>query len=551
MAATRAAGLKGRGRSTSSIQGRKAKLSQHAQELRTIIASQGAAPWVWRGRPRAGGGLSVPPSSCVVPTAPSCPPEQEKKATLQFCEEELHRKRELLAHLREAVRDVRAPSGVQKVAQEKLQAEIYARVNTCNMLLYQVRQRSRARDELQRRLRWLQAVEKQDKQHQEQLQVVRQLENSIEKMLMKVHAGQKVTALYLEVRDVLRKELAHLPPHLDLLCGTAELYDGELEDVELMAADALRAAAATKEDLKKVETQLRADREFRYHSQAAQEGHVEEGRERHLREQAGHNLATDFLNLHLQDPLAGTQLEATKSQIEHEAWVATKMEKAKAAVPCSHLWGMAGRFLAQQKSSAELEQYLQQCKEKEQALKDTLRKLELEHAELKFRQPPNTHRKLEEELRRKLQQEEARREQMRAQMLRDEDLLFQIENATNNLVVLLRGITVPGQDSSAKAQGVHEKLQHCRQRLQYLVQRVDSLPRNSHSLDEDDKAFVKVRNLLEKTMAEDPQNLKISLEETENPPAFDDQDHDLVLTREDIKKQGLRLIETSKKHGKK
>ena len=51
---------------------------------------------------------------------------------------------------------------------------------------------------------------------------------------------------------------------------------------------------------------------------------------------------------------------------------------------------MAGRFLVQQKSSADLEQYLQQCKEKQQALKETLRKLELEHAELKFHQPPNT-----------------------------------------------------------------------------------------------------------------------------------------------------------------
>ncbi|XP_074734822.1 coiled-coil domain-containing protein 183-like [Strix uralensis] len=464
-----------------------------------------------------------------------------------------------------------------QVAQEKLQAEINARVNTYNRLLDQVRQRSRARDELQRRLQQLQAVEKEDKQHQAQLQMVRQLENSIEKMHMKVHAGEKVTALYLAVQDVLRKELAHLPLHLDLLCGTAELYDGELEDVELVAADALRAAAATKEDVEKVETQLRVDREFRYCSQAVQEGHVEEASERHLREeyatespkkprrplkQAGHELTVDFSNLHLQDPLAGTQLEATKSQVEHKDWVITKMEKAKAAVPCSHLWDMAGRFLVQQKSSADLEQYLQQCKEKQQALKETLRKLELEHAELKFHQPPNTLscmdvnvfgcRKLEEELRRKLQREEARREQMRAQMLRDEDLLLQFEKAIDNLVILLRGITVPGQDSSAKAWGVQEKLQHCRQRLQYLVQCVASLPPNSHSLNEDDEVrFCEVRNLLEKTMAEDPQSLKISLEDTENPPAFDGEDHDLVLTQEDIKKQGLLLIETNKKRGKK
>ena len=61
MAATRTVGLKGRGRSTSSMQGRKAKLSQHARELRTIIAWQGAAPWASRGRAGAGGGLSGPP----------------------------------------------------------------------------------------------------------------------------------------------------------------------------------------------------------------------------------------------------------------------------------------------------------------------------------------------------------------------------------------------------------------------------------------------------------------------------------------------------------
>ena len=100
----------------------------------------------------------------------------------------------------------------------------------------------------QRQLQRMQPVEKHDKQHQAQLQVprapswggstrggpsskpctprvasrlgtqahpvsplpslpqaVRQLENSIEKMLIKVHAGHKVTALYLAVGDVPRK----------------------------------------------------------------------------------------------------------------------------------------------------------------------------------------------------------------------------------------------------------------------------------------------------------------------------------------------------------
>ena len=65
------------------MQGQKAKLSQHARELRTIIAWQGAAPWASQGRPGAGGGLSVPPSSCVVPTALSRGPARKSSAILQ------------------------------------------------------------------------------------------------------------------------------------------------------------------------------------------------------------------------------------------------------------------------------------------------------------------------------------------------------------------------------------------------------------------------------------------------------------------------------------
>lgn len=44
-----------------------------------------------------------------------------------------------------------------------------------------------------------------------------------------------------------------------------------------------------------------------------------------------------------------------------------------------------------------------------------------------------------------LQWEEARLEQMRAQMLRNQELLLEFENGIDNLFVRLHGITVPGQ----------------------------------------------------------------------------------------------------------
>lgn len=56
-------------------------------------------------------------------------------------------------------------------------------------------------------------------------QAVHRLENNIEKMLTKVRAGQKVTTLYLAVRDVLRKvrssSLCHHPTCLP--CKGGEL----------------------------------------------------------------------------------------------------------------------------------------------------------------------------------------------------------------------------------------------------------------------------------------------------------------------------------------
>ncbi|KAM4647885.1 coiled-coil domain-containing protein 183-like isoform 2-T2 [Amazona ochrocephala] len=425
----------------------------------------------------------------MVPTAPQCPAGQARKFNAKPQEEKFAWNRELLPQLREAVQeDVHVLGLARKVAQEKLRAEIYERVNTCNMLLYQVKQRSRAQEQLQRRLQQLQDVQLDEKQHQEQ--VVRTLESSIEKMQTKVHAGQKVTALYLGVRDALRKELAHLTLHVDVLSERAELQHGEVEEMELMAADGLRAARVSKEHTARMETQFLAERELRHRTLEAQKAAVDrrwlkEPKERLLKAQARLDLFGGFLSEPEEDPVVAAELKAIKSRMEREALVKEKMERAKAAVQSSCLWDVPARLLAQQRSLSVLEQYLRKCKEKKQELKKTLQELEKKRDELKFRRPPDTTRGLEEELRMRLQREEARLEQRRAQLLRSQETLLEFENGLDNLFVRLHGITVPGQERSAKAMGAAEKLQQCGQKLQYLVQRVADLPPSSHSEDDE------------------------------------------------------------------
>ncbi|XP_042686074.1 coiled-coil domain-containing protein 183 isoform X1 [Centrocercus urophasianus] len=338
-------------------------------------------------------------------------------------------------------------------AREKLRSSIFDRVNACNMLLHEVKQRSQARDALRWQLQQLLDVRINDKRHQEQVQMIRQLENNIEKMHMKIHAGQKVTTLYLALRDVLKKELDYLLLHLELLYTMAGAYHGEVQDRELMASGALKASDITKKDLAMLETRFLAEEEDRHRILSAQKVQTDwlwlkEASKKHSRAQARYDLAVDFPSLLVQDSALGSLVQATRSQIEHESFVTAEVEKAKAAVQCSRVWDITSRLLAQQKSTAELEQHIRACKEKRRALKDTLQELELKHAKLKFHQPPSaiSCRKLEAELRVRLQQEEARLEQAQAQYVRNQELLLQFENGIDNLIIRLHGINVPEQD---------------------------------------------------------------------------------------------------------
>ncbi|KAM6402948.1 coiled-coil domain-containing protein 183-like [Rhynochetos jubatus] len=439
-------------------------------------------------------------------------------------------------------------------AQEKLRHEIYEQANKCNVLLHQLSQRYGTLDKLQRRLR---DAEPRDMQHWEQLQVLCRLENRIEETLARAQAGERVTVVYLALRDALRKELAQLSLSLDLLCGTAKVYQRELEDLELTASDARKASDVTKVDVAKTRSRILAERELR--CRALEERKVpidrswlKEARERHPRAQGRNELTSDVSTRHLQDPLGGTKLEASKSQREYEAWVMEKMERAKAVVQCSRLWDIPARLLEQQNSSGDLEQLIRELTEEAAVLKKTLAELELKRDELQFHQPPNTTRTLEEELRANLKREEARLEQMRAQTRRNKESLLDFESGVDHLFARLHGISVPGQDS-IEAGSVEEKLQQCGQKLRYLMQRVADLPPSKRSLDEDNEIFVKVRSLLEGTTDEDAENVKDSLEDagSQAQDSADSEGQDLVLTREDIKKQGLRLIESRKKGSKK
>ncbi|KAJ7417956.1 coiled-coil domain-containing protein 183 [Willisornis vidua] len=445
-------------------------------------------------------------------------------------------------------------------AQKRLEAVVNDQVKVCDMLLHQVKQWSQARDERQKFLQQLQEAEMDDRMQQPQFQAIRQLGNDIEKMLMKIHIGQRVTNLYLQVQDMLKNELFYAPQYLNLMCGMTVMYNEELTARQnLKAADVIRKLMA------EAGPQVLMERTLRMQSLAEQRAHVksleeETENERQLREQVVFMLSADQ-DQGSSDVLVGANVEATTTKMEHEAFVNDKMEKAKAALKFSCLWDIPGSLLEQQKTLGDLEQHIQECKEQKRVLKQTLKELELKQAKLKFQEPLNTTRCVvgsrlqEEELRVNLQREEARLEQMRDQMMRNQEQLIEFENSVDNLFIRLQGIIMPGQEPPGKAMGVEEKLQQCEEKLQYLKQRVLDRPAEAQTYDKSSKTFEKVRNLLEKTTEGEKQNLKISFEDaaTAVPDSLEleEEDHDYIPSRADIKKQGLQLIKANTKRKRK
>ncbi|XP_025021720.1 coiled-coil domain-containing protein 183 [Python bivittatus] len=445
-------------------------------------------------------------------------------------------------------------------ARETLSNWVFDRMNTHNILLHEVKRRGKRLEELQTTLQDLIDLETASPEARIQLQTIRQLENNIEKMHFNVVTAEKIYILYVKMLDVLRDELSHFPFILDDLERRVSIYKMELKGMDLMAIDMLEAMEAAKVDMTNTENELIAEKKFRENSLSIQKKQIERIRmkdasERHRRMQARRDV--EFPSLIIHEGLRGAKLEASKAQIEYQSLVTTEVEKIKSAVQCSHLWDIAGRFMAQKKSEENLQQQIAESEKKRRDLKAHLRVLELERAQLKFHQSLGflSSKKLEENLQKNLEKEEERLLRVRDHVSRNQELLLHFENGVDNLIMRLCDISVPGQEGFPKMEDVFKKLQFCEMKLLHLSRMTLNLPSYNFSQEDSNETFVHLRNFLEESTREEHQNLRITFDEDEEDVReafnFADIDHSYVPGREEIKKQGLRLIDEKTKVVKK
>ncbi|XP_004714494.1 coiled-coil domain-containing protein 183 isoform X3 [Echinops telfairi] len=440
-------------------------------------------------------------------------------------------------------------------AREKLRKSVFDRVNAHNALIHLVRQRGQKLEGLQLELAGLQSQPDVTKEELRLRQVMRQLENSIEKTSVKITMCHNIDALYVGLLDYLKRELAAYPTQLDKLQSLVSNYCSELSDMSVMSRDAMMITEEVKMNMSQAEASFIEERRARENRLTQQKKlidkiHTKETSEKYRRGRRDLDFPSSLVSV---ENLKVKRTESSKADIEYQAKVTMLVDHVKTAVRCSHLWDIAGRFLAQRNTEENLELQMEDCEARRKQLEALMKKLELEQVVLKFHQAPNSISfvMVEKKLKDTLKEEEGRLQLALSNLTKSQKLLLTVQTGIDNLYFRLIGIPPPlGQKEVeiASPADVYGKLVYCEKKLTYLMSRVEKLAPT-------EEVTMKVKDILESSTLKEKQNTKISFEDLEEDVIetfqFADVDHSYVPSRAEIKKQGQKLIEAKLKMAKK
>ncbi|XP_036710418.1 coiled-coil domain-containing protein 183 [Balaenoptera musculus] len=442
-----------------------------------------------------------------------------------------------------------------EVAREKLRKYVFDRVNMHNVLTHLMRRREQKLESMQLELASLKNQPEATKEELRMLQVIRQLENNIEKTMVKITTSQNIHLLYVDLLDHLKKKLAGYPTELDKLQNLVVDYCSELSDMAIMSQDAMMITDEVKMNMRQGEATFIKERQARENRLNQQKKlidkiHTKETSEKYRRGRQDLHFPSNLMG---PETLKVRRRETSKADIEYQTDVTALVEKVKTAVRCSHLWDIASRFLAQRNTEENLELQMADCEGRRAQLEAVMKELEMKEVMLKFHQTPSSIsvKSVEKKMKDMLKEEEDRLQLARANMARSQKLLLTVQTGIDNLYIRLVGVPLPAAQKEALPSDtldVHSKLAHCEEKLLYLADRVQMLART-------EEVLTKVRDALESSALKEKQNTRISFEEMEEDVIetfqFADVDHSYVPSRAEIKRQGQRLIEGKLKVAKK
>ncbi|XP_049629715.1 LOW QUALITY PROTEIN: coiled-coil domain-containing protein 183 [Suncus etruscus] len=379
------------------------------------------------------------------------------------------------------------------VVQEKLCKYVLDRVNVHNVLLHLARRRRLTLESLQQELVAVQGQAVASKEAQEQLQVIRQLENNIEKKMVLITATKNIHSLYEHLREHLKKMLYRYPTLLDKMQSKVNDYCLELAHMKTLSHDAVKITDHVKKNLKNVETTFLEERRGREQLLSQQKKLIDRIRSKDTGYR--HQVSPGVLKWVFQralltaqslprtrrtdtpltykkrsygvsacllhpgqgtgedgSPLSGPfPLSCSTAEIalvgaqQYQDIVRSLVEQVKSSVQCSHLWDITSRFTAQKNTEENLEVQILECGKKQAELQKQMQQLKLEENALKFHQVPDlvSFKSIEGRIQEMLRDEQERRRVAYASMVKGQQMLLTVEMGIDNLYLQLKGATLP------------------------------------------------------------------------------------------------------------
>ncbi|CAB1320045.1 unnamed protein product [Coregonus sp. 'balchen'] len=374
----------------------------------------------------------------------------------------------------------------------------------------------------------LDSIADDDEQHYNQR--VRQLENSLEKMTIKITEAERIQKTYLRLQNSVvsgQTELGKVAHMSHTAVAAVDCTKSQLVHMERqlmverrMMEKGLTERRGVKE--KEVESRLEREREGERRSSRVAQKLKEQGRRG---SSAREGLAEDTA------PIRAQQTAAASITPQSIFKLVEDIDALREALSCTDLQELETRLVSQQATREQLHTQMTQCEELVSQSMETLAALELQYARLKFSAGPGSDRfeQLKEEMQVELEQEEERCSQWEAKLGRAQSVLHGVEQGVNNLFFRISCVHV-------------KKLREIGVRLPTLQTTA------SEKIEENTADHEKVWSFLEQSTMMEPRNFKRASSPVYNSASedtfqFRSLEEDCSLTREEIKRRSIQLIE--------
>ncbi|XP_077186056.1 outer dynein arm-docking complex subunit 3 [Paroedura picta] len=434
------------------------------------------------------------------------------------------------------------------------------KINQLNNLKHEVEVRKRRLEELQLQYS-TKAQEVQDLQdleegNMEAAMTLRTLENRLEKARFKTDEAERITSMYQKLKAHMQEESLHFQNRLDALEAEISRLSHELRDLENVNTDALNARDAARDQLLTQEETIYRERKLRDKKLKDLKKLTEEKRAQNERAERRHS-QKEHAPFRTEDLLREPQYaKGTVMKSKQAMFIATEaFDKIRSATGVTDSQKVVARFLAQEETFRHLEEMKCENEEALMRLREEKEELQAKLQSLKYSGEAQLvgAQNLLKQLRGHLEQEEAQRNTVKAQLDKANRLLLSAKSGVEHLASKVQHIKLEsGRFASAQ---LDEKASDYV--LDLLGQTEEKLLHVMQSLGDRDQAEllrrieeVEFHSKMERRLPS--YNTRVKLPIAQKADMYYDEeesgeDDSEVVTRAALKRQSQQLIESKTK----